>query len=326
MLQALSFLTGLLTAMMAFAVPPAETLKEETFYLYGQKFTVHRPQSSVGKTDEIPLLVLFHGCKMNSADILEVTEFKKIAAAKNFAILTPEQSSSLNYDNCWNWFSSGNQENSSFSELSMIKAGIDWAVSRYPIHLEKVYLAGFSAGAAISANLFYCYPDRFAGLAIHSGVAFKAADNLTEANDALTQGSKKSDKQLSKDAFACARPNAAHLKDKKMILFHGSKDKRVVSKNALQANQQFVGFWDLADDGKWNQSVPIVANNSQVGNADFPATNNHTTLGRFGWVELIQITNLDHRWSGGNLQNPYGQPDSLKASDYISKKFFPGKK
>ena len=37
-------------------------------------------------------------------------------------------------------------------------------------------------------DLFYCYPESFAGLAVHSGVAFKAADNLTEANHALGMG------------------------------------------------------------------------------------------------------------------------------------------
>ena len=46
MLQALSFLMGLFTAAMAFAATPTGTLKEETFYLYGQKFTVHRSESS----------------------------------------------------------------------------------------------------------------------------------------------------------------------------------------------------------------------------------------------------------------------------------------
>ena len=326
MLQATSFVMSLFTAIFAFAATPTETLKQETFYLYGQKFTVHRPASSVGKADEIPLLVLFHGCKMNSADILEVTELKKLAAIKNFALLTPDQSNSFNYDNCWNWFSPSNQEITSFSELSIIKGGIDWMVSRYPINLEKIFLAGFSAGAAISTNLFYCYPESFAGLAAHSGVAFKAADNVTQANNALTQGSKKTDKQLSKDAFACAKPNAAQLNAKKMILFHGSKDKRVVGKNALQANKQFVGFWDLADDGKWNHSVPVVVNDSHVDNADFPTAIVRTTVGSYGWVELIQITNLDHRWSGGNLKNPYGQPESLDASEYLTKKFFPGKK
>lgn len=314
-------------SLLFFALAPrsfalAAEPSESSFYLYGQKFTVLSPADSGNSQEPLPLVVLFHGCKIDAADMIRLSKIKQHLQKQKFIMLAPDQSRLLNFDSCWNWFLPLNQQNTYWSELSVQKEALQWALNHYSVNADRVYLMGFSSGASIALNMFYCHPESFAGVAVHSGVAFKAAEDLYEADTAITSGSPKSDAKLAQAAYECQKPAAAKLQHKKLVVFHGSEDQRVIPKNASQLVQQFLGFWDLVDDSSQNQSANIHTRTFTRGPAEFPTHITRHRIGTHATADYVQISNLAHRWSGGSPHSPYGEPKSFDATSYSLNLFF----
>lgn len=303
--------------LCVFPLLSSAEVQTENFYLYGQKFTVLRPSGG----SEHPLLILFHGCKMDAAGIVDLTGIEKWIPKKKFMVLVPEQSRILNSDACWNWFLGINQQTVFWSELAIQREALRWVSARYPVDPRRVYVMGFSSGAAMAANMFYCYPDAVIGASLHSGMAFRSAGDLFEAEDALVSGSTRSPEKLAADALACGGARVAKRFPRQMIIFHGTADPRVAVRNGEQTAEQFLNFWDLADDQKWNQSVIFRKVSYQTGSGFFPAT---VTRYRSTEAELsvVTISNLQHRWSGGAAGNIYAEPASLDATAFSVNHFF----
>ncbi|AGH94985.1 alpha/beta hydrolase family esterase [Pseudobdellovibrio exovorus] len=294
-------------------------LYKEAFYLSGRKFTVLNPTMSAADTAR-PVVLLLHGCQMTAEQMIQMTGIEQWAQQKDFIVLAPEQSQLLNPMNCWNWFLPANQQPVFPSEIATLAQAVRHVVSRYNGDPRHVYAMGFSSGAYLTANLFYCYPDLLAGVTIHSGGAFKAAESGLWAAETMKKGSFKSDRHLSNDAYMCARPRQTSVLSKKMIVVQGSKDDVVDQKNALQLSSQFLGFLDFADDQKWNQSLSFQKNITTAGNKKFPVQITQYVNDRV-YLHSIHIENLPHHWSGGQAGSTYAEPHSLDVTEYSLKVF-----
>lgn len=296
-------------------------IQKESFYLYGQKFTVTKPILSKDSTKKLPLIVLLHGCKIGADEMLQLTNIEKWVEQKQFMVLTPEQSRVMNWDNCWNWFLGVNQQTVLWGELTVLKEALNWTTRQYPVTTDQIYLMGFSSGASIATNMFYCYPETFSGVTVHSGVAFKSAENLMSAEEVLTQGSSKSNQQLAEEAYACKKPALDKLSYKKMLIIQGTNDQRVVEKNAEQVAQQFMGFWDIADDARSNESILVKKNSSYKRDKEFPVKITRYQIGNKAHLDFVSIKNLSHRWSGGSNASPYGEPKAFDVTLYSLQSF-----
>ena len=135
----------------------------------------------------MPLLVMLHGCMQDPDDFAAGTRMNEAAAAEGFFVLYPAQSAQANPQRCWNWFSSKHQQREQ-GEPALLAALTREVMARHHIDARRVYVAGLSAGGAMAAILGHTYPDLFAAVGVHSGLAAGAATGLTSAFGAMRSG------------------------------------------------------------------------------------------------------------------------------------------
>jgi poly(3-hydroxybutyrate) depolymerase len=124
---------------------------------------------------------------------------------------------------CWNWFSAADQQRD-VGEPSLI-AGITREVMRdYAIDRRRVYIAGFSAGGAAAAIMGDAYPDLYAAIGVHSGLACGAARDTPPAFAAMRGNG----------GLVPRHPRSGSVASRVVpaIVFHGDKDTTVDPRNA----------------------------------------------------------------------------------------------
>jgi poly(hydroxyalkanoate) depolymerase family esterase len=141
-----------------------------------------------------PLLVVLHGCTQRAADIAE-TGWNELADANHFALVYPEQQTSNNAVRCFSWAGPmgspddvvrGKGENESVHEM------VAKAISSHHSDPKRVYVAGFSAGAAMAIVLAATWPDVFAGAASFAGMPYGCAATLGDVSSCMNPGKDKS--------------------------------------------------------------------------------------------------------------------------------------
>src|SRR5687767_5464239 len=122
----------------------------------------------------VPMVVMLHGCTQDPDQFAAGTEMNAYADQYKFIVVYPDQPSSSHSNKCWRWFDPAHQSRGS-GEPALIVGIVNQVKTDYTIDSNRVYLAGMSAGAAMTANMGALYPDVFAAIGVHSGLEFKAA-------------------------------------------------------------------------------------------------------------------------------------------------------
>lgn len=138
---------------------PFEYFIEDTRLPDGLPHTwfVHRPaRKGCGRDGLYPLVMFFHGASDNPAEAAEMSKLHELGEREGFITVYP-------------WGTNRCTWNSAMSPAEADDAGfldslIDDMLAHYPIDRERVYLSGFSNGAAMAQTVVLLHPDKVAAL------------------------------------------------------------------------------------------------------------------------------------------------------------------
>ena len=185
-----------------------------------REYKIYVPAAFGGQP--LPLVIMLHGCKQDPDDFAAGTRMNTLAEEQGLIIAYPQQSGRANSSKCWNWFQAKHQQRDR-GEPSLI-AGITGEVAAaYGTDRRRVYIAGLSAGGAMAAVMANAYPDVYAAVGIHSGLAHDAALDLPSAFAAMRgDGSQKR-----------TRKHGGYSSQRRVpvIVFHGDNDTTVHPRN-----------------------------------------------------------------------------------------------
>ncbi len=310
-------LLGRIFTLVLISLPAFSAMKVSTYSnpAGSRRYFLFTPSQYDGKTP-LPLMIMLHGCTQNPEGFAADTGMNDLAEKKGFAVVYPEETSQYNAMSCWNWFTSENLQRGS-GEISIIVGMIDDL--QFPVDRKHIYLTGFSAGAALAANLAACYGDVFAGVAIHSGLEYDAAINQNEAFMAMSQGSSRPADQNGKSAAACS---AGHSHGPvPTIIFQGKTDYTVNSVNATHLVVATSKMNDILDDNSENNTQSAKA--LQTVRSSAPNGGHTYAVSTYGQsvqgplITMVLIDGMSHAWSGAARMGSYADPKGPNATEMI---------
>ncbi len=248
----------------------------------------------------LPLVVMLHGCTQSPDDFAAGTQMNEIAEAQPCFVAYPEQAQSANPQRCWNWFKRADQQRER-GEPSLI-AGITREIMRqYAVDPARVYIAGLSAGGAAAVVMGQTYPDLYAAVGVHSGLACGAAQDMPSAFLAMRQGA----------AIGVTGMRCSHTMP--TIVFHGDRDTTVALINGEQVIAQARGSSRAVGSR-------VKTEGRSSGGIHFVKTVEADTNGR-PMLEHWTLLGMGHAWSGGNKSGSYTEPRGVDASREIMRFF-----
>ncbi len=235
------------------------------------------------------LLVLLHGCTQDPDDFARGTGMNALAAQHGFLVLYPQQTEAQHAHRCWNWFRPGDQLRGS-GEPALLMAMVADVLRRHRVEPRQVFVAGLSAGGAMAAVLGQQYPDVFAAVGVHSGLAAGAAHDVMSAFSAMKNGAK--ERRL------------AQLPGPPTIVFHGDADRTVHPRNGLQVIAAAVC------------TAPALQTQLEQGTQaqrSYTRSLQRSADGRIS-TEHWALHGAGHAWSGGAAAGSYTDPLGPNAS------------
>lgn len=251
------------------------------------------------------MIVMLHGCTQNPEDFAVGTCMNALAEDNRLVLVYPAQTSRDNQMSCWNWFRPGDQMRDA-GEPAIIAGLTESVRAEFGIPRDRVFVAGLSAGGAMAAIMAETYPDLYAAIGVHSGLAFGSANDVPSAFSAMRG------RCVAAKEHAVIRGKGGALP--RLIVFHGSADATVHPANAGRIVASRAG-----DPSRLLRSEHApeggVRGYSRVVLPDDDGT---------PVLESWMIDGAQHAWSGGHPGGSYTDPRGPNASEEMVRFFLAG--
>jgi poly(hydroxyalkanoate) depolymerase family esterase len=245
-----------------------------------RRYKLYIPARYHGQT--LPLVIMLHGCTQSPDDFAAGTRMNELAEEQLFFVAYPEQPKSANARKCWNWFNEGDQGRDSGEPLLIAELTRE-IMRNHSIDEDRVYIAGMSAGGAAAAIMGATYPDLYAAVGIHSGLACGAARDVPGAFAAMRNGA------------ALARGVSQNARLVPTIVFHGDRDTTVSPVNGDQVITQATAGLDYPTTVSRGASADGTAVTRIVRKKDTDRS----------MAEHWLVHGLGHAWSGGSRKGTF---------------------
>jgi poly(hydroxyalkanoate) depolymerase family esterase len=291
---------------------------ERTFTVAGKtrRALVHAP-AGVEPQTAVPLVCMLHGCTQDAASFAAATRMNDAADRHGFLAVYPQQERGDNPQGCWNWFLPEHQARGAGEPASIaaIVRELMGTSSPWAIDPRRVFVAGLSAGGAMAAILAATYPDVFAAVAVHSGLAYRSAANVGAALTAMARGSEDPVGQ----GRAAHAAMGDHARAVPSIVVHGGADTRVAPVNAHRVLQQSMAANRLAapEAGDLDLARPTTTSRGQDDGGHTYTRRQWTDRRGVLMHELLEVDGLGHAWSGGAPGGSHTDPRGPDATEAI---------
>jgi poly(hydroxyalkanoate) depolymerase family esterase len=273
-----------------------------------RRAVVHTP-ASVEPGIARPLVCMLHGCTQDAASFAAATRMNEAADRHGFVVVYPEQQRGENAQGCWNWFAPRHQARGAGepAAIAAIVRELVGTTSEPAIDSRRVFVAGMSAGGAMAAILGATYPDLFAAVAVHSGLAYRSATNVVTAFSAMARGG------------GAPAPIGELSRPVPSIVVHGTGDRTVAPINGHQVLAQAMAANRLAAPDRCEFDVTNPTSTSQGRVEGGHAYEHSRWTDRHGapMHESLKVEGLGHAWSGGLPGGSFTDPRGPDASEAI---------
>jgi poly(hydroxyalkanoate) depolymerase family esterase len=257
-------------------------------------YKLYVPSSFDGQP--LPLVVMLHGCTQSPDDFAAGTRMNDLAEEQTFLVAYPAQPQSANISKCWNWFNPADQQRGQ-GEPALIAGITRQIMSEFPVVAGRAYVAGLSAGGAAAAIMGATYPDLYAAVGVHSGLACGAASDIPSAFAAMRDGA-----ALDRGGSNRGSERGGSVPT---IVFHGDRDTTVNPRNGDQVIAR-------SKATAVNLQTTVTRGES-AGGIRYTRTVHADESGR-PILEQWVLHDAGHAWSGGSPAGTYTEPRGPDAS------------
>lgn len=255
-------------------------------------YRLFTPDAAMNPSARRPMIVMLHGCTQDADDFAAGTRMNVLAREQGFVVLYPEQAQRGNAQKCWNWFKPQHQTRER-GEPAVIAALSQSIIDAHQVDPSRVYVAGLSAGGAMADILGRAYPDLFAAVGVHSGLATGAARDLPSALAAMRSGA---------EGGTVTQQDAPPT-----IVFHGDADFTVHPSNGQAVVRA------CTRTGARTQTAPQIDHGSSQAGQRYTCTRYRAPDGSTRVAHWL-LHGAGHAWSGGSAQGSYTHPGGVDAS------------
>ena len=263
-------------------------------------------------TSAAPLVVMLHGCTQGPADLARGTAMNLVADRHGFVVAYPHQTTRQNPQGCWNWYLERHQGRGA-GEPALLAGLTREVMASRPgagIDPQRVFLAGMSAGGAMAAVMAATHPELFAGVGVHSGLAYGSATNQEGAFRAMAEGGAGGGKEV-------VEAMGSRMRLVPSIVVHGTGDHIVSPANGDHLVEQWLAANRLSARGAFDD-----AELERPGSREHGQVEGGHAYTRYRWSdrdgrlvqEYLKVKGLGHAWSGGDRAGSYADPKGPDAS------------